>query len=172
MNESKIDATDRLRREGRWGEASKFKDETIKKLRKEGMKQQEARDGAWKAMQDKYPPSNTEMVEESLLASDELWSDMANMSSSTFIDDSMWVYSRLDVAGVEPQDAPSAGAWALLQWARANKDKFFERILPRSLQLSEKFMVQSQMVAEEDEAVANLEKVMEAALSGQDDEGS
>ena len=29
MSESKIDATDRLRREGRWGEATKFKDEMI-----------------------------------------------------------------------------------------------------------------------------------------------
>ena len=31
MNESKIELTERLRREGRWPEASKFKDEALRK---------------------------------------------------------------------------------------------------------------------------------------------
>ncbi len=38
MHESKIDATDRLRREGRWATASLYKDEANKRLRSEGRK--------------------------------------------------------------------------------------------------------------------------------------
>ena len=56
MNESKIDLTERLRREGRWAEASKFKDETVKKLRAEGMKRAEAGEQAWQKVAEAYPP--------------------------------------------------------------------------------------------------------------------
>jgi hypothetical protein len=48
--------TERLRREGRWAEASKFKDETVKKLRKEGMRRAEAGEQAWLRMAEAYPP--------------------------------------------------------------------------------------------------------------------
>ena len=41
MNESKIELTERLRREGRWPEASKFKDAAVKDFRDKGMKRQE-----------------------------------------------------------------------------------------------------------------------------------
>jgi hypothetical protein len=56
MDESKIDLTERLRREGRWAEASKFKDETVKELRKEGMRRAEAGEQAWLRMAEAYPP--------------------------------------------------------------------------------------------------------------------
>jgi len=56
MSESKIGLTERLRREGRWAEASKFKDETVKKLRGEGMKRAEAGEEAWRRMAEAYPP--------------------------------------------------------------------------------------------------------------------
>ena len=38
---------------------------------------------------------------------------------------SAWVYQNLSVKSAAPHHAPSAGAWALLQWARRNSDKFF-----------------------------------------------
>ena len=47
MNESKIELTERLRREGRWPEASKFKDEALRKLRGDGMTKAEAGQAAW-----------------------------------------------------------------------------------------------------------------------------
>ncbi len=56
MNESKIDLTERLRQEGRWSEASKSKDEIVKKLRADGMKRTEAREEAWEKMSEAYPP--------------------------------------------------------------------------------------------------------------------
>jgi len=50
MNESKIDLTDRLRREGRWAEASKFKDAVVRELRAQGMRKTEAVEEAWRRM--------------------------------------------------------------------------------------------------------------------------
>lgn len=56
MNESRIDLTDRLRTEGRWAEASQFKDQELRKLRGGGMPKSEASESAWEAMAEKYPP--------------------------------------------------------------------------------------------------------------------
>lgn len=56
MNESKIVLTERLRSEGRWDEASKFKDEALKELRSKGMKRDEASEAAWEAMEQAYSP--------------------------------------------------------------------------------------------------------------------
>jgi hypothetical protein len=55
MNESKIDLTERLRREGRWAEASKYKDEVVKKLRASGLKRCEAGEQAWQEMAEAFP---------------------------------------------------------------------------------------------------------------------
>lgn len=55
MTESKIELTERLRREGRWGEASRFKDTTVKEFRK-GMTRADATEAAWEAMAKAFPP--------------------------------------------------------------------------------------------------------------------
>ena len=36
-----------------------------------------------------------------------------------------WVYENLSVMGVVPEDAPSPGAWGLLQFAREDKKEFY-----------------------------------------------
>ena len=59
MNESKIALTERLRREGRWAEASKFKDTALADFRAKGMKRDEASEAAWAAMEKAYPPEAT-----------------------------------------------------------------------------------------------------------------
>ena len=56
MNESKIELTERLRREGRWAEASLFKDRKVKELRSQGVKRPQAADQAWEAMATEFPP--------------------------------------------------------------------------------------------------------------------
>jgi len=55
MTESKIDITHRLQHDGRWAEASRFKDEYITKLRSEGMARKEAQQAAWEVMQQRFP---------------------------------------------------------------------------------------------------------------------
>lgn len=60
MNESRIELTERLRREGRWSEASQFKDQVLRGLREQGVKRNEAGDEAWRQMEEQYPPRDTE----------------------------------------------------------------------------------------------------------------
>ena len=56
MNESKIAMTERLRREGRWDEATIFKDDALRDFRSKGMRRDEASEAAWEAMEQAYPP--------------------------------------------------------------------------------------------------------------------
>ena len=56
MTESKIELTERLRREGRWPEAMKFKDTALRDFRCKGMKRDEAAQAAWEATATAYPP--------------------------------------------------------------------------------------------------------------------
>lgn len=56
MKESRIEATPRLQREGRWAEASLFRDQVRSRLRAEGKTRAEANDAAWEAMTEAYPP--------------------------------------------------------------------------------------------------------------------
>ena len=56
MTESKIELTERLRREGGWAEASKFKDTAYQGVPSKGMKKAKAAEAAWEAMADAFPP--------------------------------------------------------------------------------------------------------------------
>jgi hypothetical protein len=57
MTESKIVATDRLRKEGRWEEASLWRDEKRKQLRTDGKHNRaESNAAAWDAMIEQFPP--------------------------------------------------------------------------------------------------------------------
>jgi len=58
VNESKIALMERLRREGRWNAASKFKDDALRDFRAKGMKRDEASDAAWGAMEQAFPPTD------------------------------------------------------------------------------------------------------------------
>ena len=51
---------DRLRREGRWDEASQFRRAIIKGCRARGLKKAEARDYAWRETARAYPPARAE----------------------------------------------------------------------------------------------------------------
>jgi len=56
MEESKIVTTERLRREGRWEEASAYRDQVRKELRSQGKPRKEAAERAWDTMMAKFPP--------------------------------------------------------------------------------------------------------------------
>ena len=56
MNESKIKLTERLRAEGRWTEASNFRETARADCRAKGMSRQEAVEASWEAMAEAYPP--------------------------------------------------------------------------------------------------------------------
>lgn len=138
MTESKIELTERLRRESRWEEASRFKDTAVKDFRDKGMKRSEASEAAWEAMATAFPPLPPAAGTDALGGSDEGDNElidvdvMAAKQPHDFARDVQWVYAHLADRNVQPQNAPTAGAWALLIWARQYKNRFFEQVLPKA----------------------------------------
>ena len=55
ITESKIETTDRLRRQGKWVEASRFKEEVKQRHRDAGKSRQESNRLAWEAVQERFP---------------------------------------------------------------------------------------------------------------------
>lgn len=126
--ESRIDATDRLRAEGRWAEASQFRDEVIRRLRASGVSRKEANELAWGEMLDRFPPLEDAAGSEGLMTDHE-W-PTTPITWDRMLDDIAWTYQHLD-ADVQPKDAPSSGAWGLLYWARQYPGDFFTKFLLR-----------------------------------------
>ena len=56
MPETKLALMTRLRADGRWTEADKFREETRRRLNIEGMRRRDAADEAWRLTAEKYPP--------------------------------------------------------------------------------------------------------------------
>ena len=154
MTESKIELTERLRREGRWGEASRFKDEALRKLRSDGMTKADAAEEAWRRMAAQYPPlaSIGESAPEAPDATiggpwpaqqppgtehdidiDTLLDRIGDGRPSDLIRDTLWTYENLANRRIKASDAPSCGAWALLEWARQYRNRFFEQVLPKAM---------------------------------------
>jgi hypothetical protein len=158
VNESKIELTERLRREGRWEEASRFKDEVLRKLRSNGMGKAESKEDAWAEMAKAYPPlpapegeaapiangaepgpsrapaaSAGQTAAEESIDVDALLERIGDGRPSDLVQDTLWVYENLANRRVKASDAPSCGAWALLEWARQYRNRFFEQVLPKAM---------------------------------------
>jgi hypothetical protein len=63
MNETKSQLTDRLRREGRWAEASNAREHERERLRATGMDRKQANSEAWSLMAAQYPPLTADEIE-------------------------------------------------------------------------------------------------------------
>jgi hypothetical protein len=110
MTESKIELTHRLQREDRWAVASRFKDDHITKLRAEGKPRKDAQQAAWEEMETQFPPLEVTPQFESGEDTPTAWAEHWDDASDDFIGDAQWVYGRLGMPDVQPEDAPSAGA--------------------------------------------------------------
>jgi hypothetical protein len=191
--ESKIELTERLRREGRWEEASRFKDEAVKDLRSKGIRRAEANEQAWEAMAEKFPPLPTaqQTPEPAATAPDPGPSGSQTAAGNhqglnargapaapalpgedvdidTFLDragdrpspdlvrDTLWAYENLSNRRATPGDAPSLGAWSLLQWARQYKNRFFEQVLPRAMAAHDSNDEQNERTS-----IAEIERILE-----------
>jgi hypothetical protein len=62
MTESRIEITERLRREGRWSDACDYRDKARKRGRTEGLSRKEANDRAWSEMADEFPPMSEDEI--------------------------------------------------------------------------------------------------------------
>ena len=115
MLESKCTATNRLRREGRWEEASLWRDQKRHELRAEGQNRTESNEAAWQAMIDQFPPLPPSECQPSggdpaiqLLDIDPNSYD----GKSGCAGDIAWAYTNLWVKSAEPNQAPARGLGA------------------------------------------------------------
>ncbi len=111
MNESKIELTERLRREGNWSAASKFKDDALRDFRSKGMKRDEASEAAWDAMEQAFPP-------------------IANVAATAGMREEVVTDTRIQGLSEIPSDWPPLADNASLQaeigWCQANRLRVVE----------------------------------------------
>ena len=111
MNESKIELTERLRREGNWSAASKFKDDALRDFRSKGMKRDEASEAAWDAMEQAFPP-------------------IATVAATADMRDEVVTDTRIQGLSEIPSDWPPLADNASLQaeigWCQANRLRVVE----------------------------------------------
>lgn len=148
LPESKLIMWRRLKKEGRWEEASAFRDEVIRELHKAGIHGYRAKDIAWDEMRRVFPPlkaKEQEGVAEEAAAEDPVEAELSdeeadameemleNLAPTDLVGDIRWVYGQIENKRARPEQAPSAGAWGLLLWARKYQNRFFEQLLPKAL---------------------------------------
>jgi hypothetical protein len=75
------------------------------------------------------------MPEELFEEMGEEWSHVADPAG--FVRDVLWVYGAIK-RRVREKDAPSAGAWTLLHFARESGEKYFTSVYPRALEYDAK----------------------------------
>ena len=127
----KLGLMKRLESEGVWDTARKFKEEIRRKLRKDGVGKRDAVAQAWIAVEKEYPPvpQITDLDETDEPLPEHLRESGANPD---LIRDIGWTYTALSDPDITAAHAPSAGAWALLKWARKNTGDFFGKLLQKS----------------------------------------
>jgi hypothetical protein len=80
-------------------------------------------------------PVSTEPAKKGVLKATAVKADFKNWDGKIdTISDINWIYNHLMIADVKPEDAPSPGAWAHLQYHRstpAAMDDFFTKVYPR-----------------------------------------
>jgi hypothetical protein len=74
--------------------------------------------------------------------------------------DILWVYENLARKGVTARDAPSLGAWSLLIWARQDRNRFFEQMLPKAMASIEKKTKEDSGLVEYDGGFKDLDKML------------
>lgn len=149
MTESRIELTERLRAEGRWAEASNFRETARADFRAKKMSRQDAVEAAWEAMAEAYPPlsvaeapANPGALEAAATHAPPVpWPDLP--TDADFGEEVRWVHQQYiriveegprgrvihwDRASVKP---PSTGACSLARWAAENRTAFYKDMLPR-----------------------------------------
>jgi hypothetical protein len=177
MKESKMALTDRLRKEGRWEEASLFKDEVIKKLRLEKTYKTkfEAAEDAWEQMEAKYPPlPETEIAKEekaTVSISPIPWQDLP--TKAEFSKEVEWVHQQFVLIVEETprgrkilwdnasEPPPSTGACSMALWAADNRTAFYKDILPKAMTSATPGGDEDGLVREEKKSIAEVQRIIE-----------
>jgi hypothetical protein len=154
MQEQELKEYQRLRAEGRWNAASEFREAERKRLRAAGLNRQEAREEAWEAMLDKYPPMDGQTPARQSAVAMDRWSEADSADSGSEVDednqdaefaeelkqlalltnsqptdldrDINFAYRNMALPSVTPLMAPSVGGWQWYLYARREPIKFLE----------------------------------------------
>ena len=124
MRESKAELTDRLRREGRF--------EAFKKRREELKANGTPAKQAWYQAATEFPAAEHVPLQSAIPA--EQLEALRGKYAVPTIEAAFWALEHLDTPWTQPADAPSAGAWSLLQWARQSpmtRTEFFRTFGPK-----------------------------------------
>ncbi len=154
MQEHELKEYQRLRAEGQWAAASEFREAELKRLRAAGLSRQEAREEAWEAMLDKYPPMDGQTPARQSAVAMDRWSEADSADSESEVGednqdaefaeelkqlalltsaqptdldrDIDFAYRNMALPSVTPLMAPSLGAWQWYLYARREPIKFLE----------------------------------------------
>jgi len=153
IQESRLSASNRWRKEKRDNEVALFRQEVKKELAALKIYGLRAKEIAWNEAIRRFPPlpkpqkdEEAKPAEQPPVEIPEVVSEveaeadaeavekmLEKMSPVDFFADIRWVYSQLANKRVRAEQAPSSGAWKLLEWARKYESRFFEQLLPKAL---------------------------------------
>lgn len=129
--ESKKVLREKLKRQGYWDDYVAYREE----LKKQGHSPKDADKEArakFSALAENPKPADRDDAGTSGVCAD-VFADKPHVNARKVVN---WVFDHIDVADVEPSDAPSAGAWSLLQRVRKHPDllkEFYRTIWAKML---------------------------------------
>lgn len=131
MQEHEMADYERLRADGRWGEATQYREAERRRLRAAGRSKQQARDESWAAMLAKYPPLRAATAEASSPATvtdPNTPKVIIDMTTSPDFETALrWVWSAMayDPSTIDATQAPQPGCLDLLKFAKSDPKTFF-----------------------------------------------
>lgn len=126
--ESRIEFQKRVESEGRWKAVKIWMDNWRRdKVSAPGMSAKKLRELVWDEAEKNFPPIP---VADQMA---EIWipEEGTKKGHPDPLRDLLWCYEYFAVKSVTPADAPNTGAWAMLCWARKNRDKFFDHLMAK-----------------------------------------
>ena len=154
----KAGAWHRLNDEGRLEEFNTRREQLRAELKEKGVKRKEAAHEAWRLALVEFPPLPVEALEDEeqedgeeddpldVNYPEELMPPPRPYNGS----DTLWAYDHMVLKSTLETDAPSRGAWGLLQWGRQNPHAFYFQLLPKAFAANEKRAQEEHQVKKSD----------------------
>ncbi len=80
--------------------------------------------------------------------------------------DIIWAYENRTNRQTTPKDAPSCGAWEMLQFARENRNDFIKTLLPKAFAAREKAEEASKVKSSQDLTLVEVERLLKEVSGG------
>jgi hypothetical protein len=132
--ESKSDFERRLKSQGLHDEATKYRTERRIQYHASGLTRKESREKAWDDARLKFPPPDVEPAElpdiEMPVHEPEPEEELVHIpgieGSMDVARDVEWAYEHIGDEKIRADQAPSGGAWSMLEYGRSARHKFLE----------------------------------------------